>query len=167
MLGEDLERSALGAVSELGPELDDALAELVSAGLLTEVQGQPEPLYRLRHAIIREATYNGLLRSQRRQLHARAAWDLEARATDRLEEVAAVLGGHFAAAGEADRAVHYLEMAGDHAARVFANEEAIASYRQALAVIDGGVAPAVPVSRPSLPAGRPQRWTCARSSLYC
>ena len=136
VLGEDLERSALGAVSELGDELDDAVAELVSAGLLTEVQGQPEPLYRFRHAIIREATYNGLLRSQRRQLHARAAWDLEARATDRLEDVAAVLGGHFAAAGEADRAVHYLEMAGDHAARVFANEEAIASYRQALAVMD-------------------------------
>ena len=153
VLGEDLERSALGAVSELGAELDDALAELVSAGLLTEVQGQPEPLYRFRHAIIREATYNGLLRSQRRQLHARAAWDLEARATDRLEEVAAVLGGHFAAAGEADRAVHYLEMAGDHAARVFANEEAIASYRQALAVMDETPTSSSP-GQPAVAAGR-------------
>ena len=156
------------AVSELGAELDDALAELVSAGLLTEARSQPEPLYRFRHAIIREATYNGLLRSQRRQLHARAAWDLEASATDRLEEVAAVLGRHFAAAGEDDRAVHYLEMAGDHAARVFANEEAIASYRQALAVMDETPGfRAVPVSRPSQPAGRPRRWTCARSSPDC
>ena len=155
-------------MSELGAELDDALAELVSAGLLTEVRSQPEPLYRFRHAVIGEATYNGLLRSQRRQLHARAAWDLEASATDRLEEVAAVLGGHFAAAGEADRAVHYLEMAGDHAARIFANEEAIASYRQALAVMDETADfAAVPVSPPSQPAGRPQRWTCARSSPYC
>jgi class 3 adenylate cyclase/tetratricopeptide (TPR) repeat protein len=153
VLGQDLERSALGAVSELGAELDDALAELVSAGLLTEVQGQPEPLYRLRHAIIREATYNGLLRSQRRQLHARAAWDLEARATGRLEEVAAVLGGHFAAAGEADRAVHYLEIAGDHAARVFANEEAHASYRQALAVLEDEGWSSSP-GQPALAAGR-------------
>jgi len=153
VLGEDLERSALGAVSELGPELDDALAELVSAGLLTEVQGQPEPLYRLRHAIIREATYNGLLRSQRRQLHARAAWDLEARATDRLEEVAAVLGGHFAAAGEVDRAVHYLEIAGDRATRVFANEEAIALYRQALAATDGEGGPSSP-GQPPVAASR-------------
>ena len=153
VLGEDLERSALGAVSELGAELDDAVAELVSAGLLTEVQGQPEPLYQFRHAVIREATYRGLLRSQRRQLHARAAWDLEARATDRLEDVAAVLGGHFAAAGEADRAGHYLEMAGDHAARVFANEEAITSYRQALAVIEAEAGPGSP-GRPAVPAGR-------------
>ena len=93
VLGEEVERSALGAVSELGAELDDALAELVSAGLLVpRSDTEPEPLYRFRHAVIREATYNGLLRSQRRQLHARAAWDLEASATDRLEEVAAVLG---------------------------------------------------------------------------
>ena len=55
---------------------------------------------------------------------------------ERLAEVAAVLGHHFAAAGEDDRAVHYLELAGDHADRIFANEEAIALYRQALAVIE-------------------------------
>jgi hypothetical protein len=136
VLGEEVERAGIGAVSELGAELDDALSELVSGGLLTEAQGQTETLYRFRHALIQEATYNGLLRSQRRALHARAAWDLEARSAGRLEEVAAVLGRHFAAAGESERAAHYLEVAGDHAARAFANEEAIASYRQALAVID-------------------------------
>ena len=117
VLGEDVAHSALAAVSELGPELDQALAELVSAGFLTEVRTQPEPLYRFRHTVIAEAIYHGLLRSQRRQLHGRAGWALEVSATDRLEEVAAVLGRHFAAAGEDDRAVHYLEMAGDHAAQ--------------------------------------------------
>ena len=79
VLGQEIERSALGVVSELDAELDDAVAEVVSAGLLVEVRGQPEPRYRFRHALIREATYGGLLRPQRRQLHARAAWDLEAR----------------------------------------------------------------------------------------
>ncbi len=54
-----------------------------------------------------------------------------------MDEVAAVLGRHFAAAGEADRAAHYLELAGDHAARIFANDEAIDLYRQVLAIIDG------------------------------
>jgi tetratricopeptide (TPR) repeat protein len=64
-----------------------------------------------------------------------------------------VLGGHFAAAGEADRAVHYLEIAGDHAARVYANEEAIASYRQALAVMDGVGGSSSP-GQPAVAAGR-------------
>jgi class 3 adenylate cyclase/tetratricopeptide (TPR) repeat protein len=135
VLGQEIDHSGLGVVSELDAELDDAVAEVVSAGLLVEIPGSAGRLYRFRHALIREATYCGLLRPQRRQLHGRAAWELEARSEGRLDEVAAVLGGHFAAAGEADRAVHYLEMAGDHAARVFANEEAIALYRLALAVI--------------------------------
>ena len=106
-----------------------ALAELCATGLLTEVRQLPEPAYRFRHALIQEAIYRGMLRSQRRQLHARAAWGLEAASAERLEEVAAVLGHHYAAAGETERAVHYLEVAGDHAVSVFANDEAIASYR--------------------------------------
>jgi hypothetical protein len=77
-----------------------------------------------------------LLRSQRRQLHARAAWDLETRSTDRLGEVAAVLGGHFAAAGQPTGAAHHMELAADLAARIFANDEAVDLYRQTLGVID-------------------------------
>ena len=52
--------------------------------------------------------------------------------------MASVLGHHFAVAGELGRAVHYLEMAGDHAARAFANDEAVASYRYALDVLCRG-----------------------------
>ena len=136
VLGHENERGALGAVSELDAELDGAIAEVISAGLLIEVPGQSEPRYRFRHTVIREATYGGLLRSQRRQLHARAAWDLETRSAGRLEEVAPVLGGHLAAAGQVERAAHYLELAGDRAARIFANDEAIGLYRQALAAVE-------------------------------
>jgi len=62
----------------------------------------------------------------------RGAW----RRRRRLEEVAAVLGHHYAAAGETERAVHYLEVAGDHAASVFAIDEAVASYCRAPAIVD-------------------------------
>jgi tetratricopeptide (TPR) repeat protein len=84
---------------------------------------------------MQEATYKGLLRAQRQQLHARVAWSVEESSSDRLEEVAALLGHHYAAAGESHRAVHHLGVAGDHAASVFANEEAISSYREALAIL--------------------------------
>ena len=137
VLGQEIERAALGVVSELDVELDDAVAEVVSAGLLVEVGRSTGPLYRFRHALIREAMYSGLLRSQRRQLHARAAWDLEARSSDRLGRGGGRAGSHFAAAGQADRAAHYLELAADRAARIFANDEAIGLYRQVLAIIDG------------------------------
>ena len=141
VLGSELSLGLLTAVCEtegnvteeaLGP----AIAELSSAGLLQEVTGLPEPTYRFRHALIQEATYLGMLRPERRRLHGRAAWAIEAMSAGRLEQVAALLGRHFAAAGEAEHAVQYFEMAGDHAVRAFANEEAISSYRSALAIAD-------------------------------
>ncbi len=113
-----------------------AVFELCSAGLLVEVRRSPEPYYRFRHALIQEATYQGLLRQQRRQLHARAAWGLEQSSVGRLDDVAGVLGHHYALAGEQRRAAHYLELAGDHAAAAFANEEALASYGWALDLIE-------------------------------
>jgi class 3 adenylate cyclase/tetratricopeptide (TPR) repeat protein len=136
VLGTDLGLPLLRAVCEAGDQLGTALAELLTAGLLEPLAGAPKTTYRFHHALIQEATYRGMLRPERRQLHGRAAWALEAMSEGRLEEVAAVIGNHFAAADQAERAVHYLEMAGDHALRSFANDEAITSFHSALAIAD-------------------------------
>jgi predicted ATPase/class 3 adenylate cyclase len=136
VLGPEFALGALGTVTDLDGGLLPAVSDLCSAGLLVELRKLPEPLYRFRHALIQEATYKGLLRDQRRDLHARAAWGLEEAAAGRLEESAGVLGHHYAMAGEVDRAVHYLELAGDQAAKAFANDEAISSYRYGLALLD-------------------------------
>ena len=141
VLGPEFSLGLLTAVcgtegSVTGEALGRAIAELSSAGLLEEVTGLPEPTYRFRHALIQEATYLGMLRPERRRLHGRVGWTLEAMSAGRLEQVASVLGRHFAAAGESERAVHYFEMAGEQAARAFANEEAISSFRSALAIVE-------------------------------
>jgi predicted ATPase len=80
-------------------------------------------------------TTDGLVRRDRRRLHARAAWALEAAAGERTDDVAGLLGHHYALGGEPERAAHYLEVTGDHAAAAFANEEAIASYRCGLELL--------------------------------
>ena len=100
VLGTEFPLSLLAAVCATGEPLGPALDELRARDLLQEVPGRGEPVYRFRHALIQEATYNGLLRAERRLLHGRAAWALEAAADGRTDEVAAVLGRHFAAAGE-------------------------------------------------------------------
>ncbi len=138
VLGTEFALSSLGALTDANGQLPAAVAELCATGLINQVRQLPEPVYRFRHALVQEATYRGMLRAQRRQLHARAAWGLEAASAGRLEEVAAVLGHHYAAAGETGRAVHHLEVAGDRAVSVFANDEAISSYRAALAVLGPG-----------------------------
>ena len=116
-------------------ELAPALDELVDSDLVhREPPESRADTFLFRHALIQEATYLGLLRAERRRLHAAAAAALEATSRDRLPEVAAVLGRYYAAAEDAERAVHYLEMAGDHATDAFANYEAISSFNAALAV---------------------------------
>ena len=138
VLGPEFGLSALGTVTDMGERLPEAVYELCRARLLVEVRQLPEPEYRFRHALIQEATYGGLLRSQRAHLHARAAWGLEAAAGDRRDEVAAVLGHHYAMAGERDRAVHFLQVAARRVAADFAVDEAIFSYKKALEVLEQG-----------------------------
>ena len=108
------------------------LAELSASDLVHHVESS-RSVFLFRHALIQEATYLALLRAERRDLHGRAARAIEAVA-GRLPEVAAILGRHYAIAENADRALYYLELAGDHATDAFANDEAIASFREALAV---------------------------------
>ena len=136
VLGQELGLPLLSALCPEGDQLCVALEELSSAGLLQEVPNAPEPTYRFRHALIQEATYGGMLRPERRQLHGRAAWALEGLSPGRLAEVAPVLGRHYAAAGEPERAVHYFELAGDHAAEAFANDETVTSFRAGIEVAD-------------------------------
>jgi adenylate cyclase len=136
VLGFEFPLSLLAAVCAVEGPLDPVLDELRAKDILHDVDGLPESAFRFRHALIQEATYSGLPRAERRLLHGRAAWALEAAYDGRIEDVAALLGRHFAAAGEPGRAVTYLEMAGDQATSAFANDEAIAAYRSAMAIVD-------------------------------
>jgi class 3 adenylate cyclase len=118
----------------LRADIAPALDELAASGILQQVPGTAEASYQFRHALIQEAAYYGMLRADRRRLHGRAAVALEEARPNCLDEVAAVLGRHFAAAGESTRAIRYLELAGDNATWAFANDEAISAYQEALAV---------------------------------
>jgi tetratricopeptide (TPR) repeat protein len=136
VLGPEFTEALLAAMlgspaAELAPVLD----ELCASDLVhREPPEGSAGAFRFRHALIQDATYLGLLRPERRALHARAAAALEDASRDRLPEVAAVLGRHYATAEDAERAVRYLELAGDHATDAFANYEAISSFNAALAV---------------------------------
>jgi class 3 adenylate cyclase/tetratricopeptide (TPR) repeat protein len=122
-------------ICDTGNQLDERLTELCDAGLIQTIPNAPERTFRFRHALIQEATYRGMLRRERKYLHGRVAWALESLSEGRFPEVAAVLGRHFAAGGEQQRAAHYFEIAGDHAKAAYANTEAIASFRSALDLV--------------------------------
>jgi class 3 adenylate cyclase/tetratricopeptide (TPR) repeat protein len=143
VLGAEFTAETLAAtLGSQPPALAAVLDELVDSDLVHhEPPDSAKPVFRFRHALIQDATYLALLRNERRDLHARAARALEAAFECDPAEVATVLGRHYAIAEDADRAVRYLELGGDHATDAFANDEAIAAFREAIAATARGTGP--------------------------
>jgi predicted ATPase len=54
-------------------QLDDALAQLVSAELVLQRGTPPNAEYTFKHALVQNAAYSTMLRSRRQQIHARIA----------------------------------------------------------------------------------------------
>jgi class 3 adenylate cyclase/tetratricopeptide (TPR) repeat protein len=91
--------------------------------------------YIFKHAILREVTYESVLRRVRRGYHGLVAEWLIAQSRERSGEYMGLIADHLELAGEAERAITYLRQAGQHAARRFANEEAIAYIQRAIALL--------------------------------
>lgn len=123
----------------LAPQLN-LLQEL---GLIREAATQPELEYLFRHALIQDAAYASLVKNDRRALHLAIGETLERTHPAHPAEVAALLAHHFYQAGDDARALHYLTIAGDGAARKYANAEAVVHYSRALELARrGAVVPA-------------------------
>lgn len=110
------------------------LSSLEELDIITAEAPPPEWTYSFKHNITQEVIYNLMTFSQRKELHCRAAEWYEARYTDDLSPYYPLLAHHWTKAEDAERAIHYLEKAGEQALRNFANEEAINFLSQALAV---------------------------------
>ena len=99
----------------------------------SQIQGDRE--YMFKHMLIREVAYATLPRAVRRERHAAVAGFIERSAGERIEEASAVLAHHWREAGDHARAVDFLVMAAEHAARGWARGEAVALYAQALELV--------------------------------
>lgn len=112
--------------------MQGALVEL-ERGDLVRAQTDVDPAYFFKHALVQDAAYGTLLLHDRRALHLDVAHALERVLGDgSRDELAAVLTQHYAQGGDADKTLEYATLAGDAAARVYANAEAIMFYSQAL-----------------------------------
>ncbi len=114
--------------------LDSQLRALQRLELVQERAREPEREYSFRHALTQEAAYGSILQRRRRELHLHVGEALERLFPDRAEELAPIVGHHFAEAGD-ERAISYLKMAGDRALRLHALDDATAHYRRTLALL--------------------------------
>jgi predicted ATPase/class 3 adenylate cyclase len=90
--------------------------------------------FRFRHALIRDAAYEGLAFRRRRELHLRVGNVIERRNEADLSDVTELLSLHFSLGKDDAKTWQYSLAAGDRAQEKFANIEAAEFYRRALAV---------------------------------
>ena len=119
-----------------------ALAKLVAAGILVPEGRGAERGYSFKHALLRDAAYESLLLSRRREWHERAARTVEQRFPDLAANEPEVLAYHFGEAGLADPACEYRMRAGDRAVSRSAYQEAIAHFSAGLKSAEGSLEPA-------------------------
>src|SRR6478609_9812904 len=103
----------------------------MEADLLFVDGAPPTASYRFKHALIRDAAYESLLKSRRQALHRRAA---EALLSTNAEFEA--IAHHFTEAGLDDSAIKWWGRAGNQALRRSAFQEAIAHLGKAIAMAD-------------------------------
>ena len=105
--------------------LKNALAQLEQAELVFRRGEPPESVYSFKHALVRDAAYESLLKSRRQQLHDQIARTLEERFAAIVASQPEIVAHHFTEAGLAEPAIDYWLKAGQHAARRSANAEAL------------------------------------------
>ncbi len=91
--------------------------------------------YRFRHILFQQYLYGSLDPIQRMTLHRAIAQELEQSYGCEVEQMASQLARHYVIAGDNPLAMHYFMVAGDMAAAIYANSEAVAHYRHALRLI--------------------------------
>jgi predicted ATPase len=163
-IGREFSYALLHAVAgRKDAALDAALARLEAAELLFQSAAPPDARYRFKHALVQDAAYETLLRSQRQILHRRIAETLREHFPAIVEGEPEMIAHHFTQAGLTEQAVEWWSKAGEQGAGRSAYIEAIAHYGQAIALADTlSIAPSRQQSRLGLQIAYGQALNAAR-----
>ena len=137
VIGREFSYQLIVAITDLSAEqLDEALRQLADAALIYRHGVAPEVRYQFKHALVQEAAYESLLKSTRREIHARIAQTLEKDFPTTASHEPEFLAHHFSEAGQDDAAVRYWLMAGNKAIQQNVHIEAVAHLQRGLAIIE-------------------------------
>ena len=133
VIGRQFAFSLLAAMSTKSDvEIEAALEKLATAGIVFPEQSGLERTFSFRHALVREAAYDSLLFSRRREWHENCARTLEERFVELVANEPELLAHHFGEAGLAGPASDYRMRAGEQAVSRAAYTEAIAHFSAGL-----------------------------------
>jgi len=135
-IGREFSHELLAHLSPLaGRQLEKALEQLVASEIVYRKGETPRSTYVFKHVLLRDAAYDGMLRSRRRQLHEQIARVLESDFPETAQLNPEILAHHLTEAGEAGRAVAYWKRAGALASERSANVEAVEHLKKGLELL--------------------------------
>jgi predicted ATPase len=120
----------------LRSEMERILNFLAEREFITPRSEAGAETYSFRHNLMSDAIYSTLLQRTRKDLHGKIASAIELLYHDRLEDQVELLASHFQSSSLLDKALHYLILAGEKAARRFANAQARQHFEAALGLLD-------------------------------
>jgi len=132
VIGREFSRELLAQVADSSPlELDASLARLQQSGLVLALAGAGDQ-YAFKHALVRDAAYDGLLHRVRRQLHGRIVEALETVFPSIIASNPELAAQHSTEARLYEKAVGYWLAAGRLAVARSAHSEAVSDLERAL-----------------------------------
>jgi class 3 adenylate cyclase/predicted ATPase len=136
VIGREFGHALLADVAMM-PEaqLAEGIDTLVASGLAFRRGVAPDADYTFKHALVRDAAYGTVLRSQRQELHARIGKSLEEHFPAIVDTQPELLAHHFAQAGSLDQAIEYWRRAGLRSVERSAHAEAGAHFACALELL--------------------------------
>ena len=141
VIGPRFDATLLEAVTADPGRLEAGLELLCDAEIIEEVAGSgsiSSQCYRFTQTLLQDVIYQNLLLQRRTEMHGRIGAAFEQLCGDnpeRLEDLT-VLGHHFGLSAEREKGARYLQAAGDRARMIYANDDALRFYEQALAALD-------------------------------
>jgi class 3 adenylate cyclase/predicted ATPase len=131
-IGREFDYQLLLEISTLDDRaLSEALERLISAELIFRRGLPPEASYIFKHALVRDAAYESLLKTRRKAIHAKLTDILEMRP----QTIPELLAHHATEAGYLGKAITCWQLAGEQATERSANVEAIAHLSQAIELL--------------------------------
>jgi predicted ATPase/class 3 adenylate cyclase len=116
-------------------DIDPAVVELAEREFILPTPGEPAADYSFRHVLMTEAIYNTMLRKERAGLHGQVGDALETLQGGRTESQVELLARHYSRSPRLEKALHYLILAGQKAARGYANAQAQSAFEEALELL--------------------------------
>jgi class 3 adenylate cyclase/predicted ATPase len=116
--------------------LDRSLGQLVEAGLIHALDEDAQERFAFKHALMRDAAYESLLKRDRRDLHAAVASALAARNSGAHAIEPELLAHHYTEAGATNDALKYWGIAARRGLQTSANAEAIAHATRGLELVN-------------------------------